>query len=189
MEYAPKINIFGLKMMVKSGQKIYFWNSSMRKAFLGKSFLLHRKVDITQKGKFSNENDLFCASTDGIFETGAYGVPSKSQTQSFWVKVVHLVPKVQTLAGHAVGTSVSMGRDVPGQTGTGRPVVPLSWDKNISLSRCPFVPGQGQEQKSRNKLPCPGTSRDNITYPKKTKKQEKEVLKQEKEVLKQERMF
>ena len=26
------------------------------------------------------------------------------KTQSFWVKVVHLVPKVQTLAGHAVGT-------------------------------------------------------------------------------------
>ena len=27
-----------------------------------------------------------------------------------------------------------------------RPVVPLSWDKEIFLSRCPFVPGQGQEQ-------------------------------------------
>ena len=26
------------------------------------------------------------------------------KTQPFWVKVVHLVPNVQTLAGHAVGT-------------------------------------------------------------------------------------
>ena len=26
------------------------------------------------------------------------------KTQLFWVKVVHLVPNVQTLAGHAVGT-------------------------------------------------------------------------------------
>ena len=41
--------------------------------------------------------------TDGIFKTGAYGVPSKSQNQPFWVKVVHLVPNVQTLAGHSVG--------------------------------------------------------------------------------------
>ena len=42
--------------------------------------------------------------SDGIFKTGAYGVPSKSQNQPFWVKVVHLVPNVQILAGHAVGT-------------------------------------------------------------------------------------
>ena len=43
--------------------------------------------------------------TDGILETGAYGVPSKSQIfQPSWVKVVHLVPNVQILAGHAVGT-------------------------------------------------------------------------------------
>ena len=58
-------------------------------------------------------------------------------------------------------SSVSKGRDVPrdvpGQTGTGRSVVPLSQDKNISLSRCPFVPGQGQEQMSRDKLLCPGS--------------------------------
>ena len=26
------------------------------------------------------------------------------KTQPFWVKVVHLVPNVQTLAGHVVGT-------------------------------------------------------------------------------------
>ena len=42
--------------------------------------------------------------TDGIFETGAYGVPSKSQNQPFWIKVVHLAPNVQTLAEYAVGT-------------------------------------------------------------------------------------
>ena len=26
------------------------------------------------------------------------------KTQLFWVKLVHLVPNVQTLAGHAIGT-------------------------------------------------------------------------------------
>ena len=103
-------------------------------------------------------------------------------------------------------TGVSKGqdvpRDVPGQTGTGRPVVPLSRDKKKFLSRCPFVPGQGQEQMSRDKLFCPGTSRDKITPQKPGKrrsktekgcsktgkwrsKTEKEVLKQEKDVLKQ----
>ena len=60
-----------------------------------------------------------------------------------------------------VCTSVSKGRDVPrdvpGQTGTGCPVVPLSRDKKNFLSRCPFVPGQGQEQMSRDKTLCPGT--------------------------------
>ena len=45
------------------------------------------------------------------------------------------------------GTSVS----------TGPPVVPLSRDKEIFLSQCPFVPRQGQEQKSQDKLLCPGT--------------------------------
>ena len=93
----------------------------------------------------------------------------------------------------SVSTGRDIPRDVPGQTGTGRTVVPLSRDKNISLSRCPFVPGQGQEQKSRDKLLCPGMSRDKITFPKETPKQEKDVLKQkrtfyktEKDVLKQE---
>ena len=41
-----------------------------------------------------------------------------------------------------------------------------SWDntkREVTLSRCPFVPGQGQEQKFRDKLPCPGTSRDKTT--------------------------
>ena len=55
---------------------------------------------------------------------------------------------------------VSKGRDVLGQTGTGRPVVPLSRDKKKFLSRCPVVPGQGQEQMSRDKFFCPGSSRD-----------------------------
>ena len=58
-----------------------------------------------------------------------------------------------------------MGRDVPGQTGTGRPVVPLSRDKKVSLSRRPFVPGQKSfacpavplsRDKGRSK--CPGTN-------------------------------
>jgi hypothetical protein len=66
------------------------------------------------------------------------------------------------------------------QDGTSRcPIVPLSWDKNISLSHCLFVSGQGQEQKSRDKLLCP---------PKKQKK-EKDVLQQVKEIQKKERTF
>ena len=64
-------------------------------------------------------------------------------------------------------------RDVPGQTGT----------KTFPLSRCPFVLGQGKEQMSRDKLLCPGTSQDKITFPKEHKKQKKDVLKQEKDVL------
>ena len=65
--------------------------------------------------------------------------------------------------------SVSKGRDIPrdvlGQTGTGRPVVPLSLDKKVSLSRRPFVPGQKSfacpavplsRDKGRSK--CPGTN-------------------------------
>ena len=41
--------------------------------------------------------------TDSIFEIGAYEVPSKSQNPTIWVKVVHLVPNIHTLAGHAFG--------------------------------------------------------------------------------------
>ena len=41
-------------------------------------------------------------------------------------------------------------QDVPGQFRTGRPVVLLSRDKNLSLSRYLFFPGQGQVQKSRD---------------------------------------
>ena len=67
------------------------------------------------------------------------------------------------------GTSVAKGRDVPrdvpGQTGTGRPVVPLSRDKKVSLSRRPFIPGQKSfacpavplsRDMGRNN--CPGTN-------------------------------
>jgi hypothetical protein len=72
-----------------------------------------------------------------------------------------------------------------------------SRDKNYSLSRCPFVPGEGQEQKSWDILLCPGTK---SFYKKKQKtgcfktgkghsKTGKDVLKQEKDVLKQEKMF
>ena len=32
------------------------------------------------------------------------------------------------------------------------------------LSRCPFVPGQGQEHMSRDKLLCPGTARDKMNW-------------------------
>ena len=44
----------------------------------------------------------------------------------------------------------------------GRPIVPLSRKKTKSLSPYPFVLGQGQEQKSQDKLLCLGRSRDKI---------------------------
>ena len=43
MEYVSKLNIFGLKMMVKSGLKKYFEIPP------GKSVLLHRKEDLCKK--------------------------------------------------------------------------------------------------------------------------------------------
>ena len=44
MEYGHEINIFVLKMMMKSGlEKIIL--KFLRKAFFGKSFLLHRNED------------------------------------------------------------------------------------------------------------------------------------------------
>ena len=79
------------------------------------------------------------------------------------------------------GRKLGFPRDVPGQSGTGRPVVPLSQDKKISFSHCSFVPGQGQEQKSWEKLLCPGMSREVLGQnylPKNIKKQEKDILKQ-----------
>jgi hypothetical protein len=47
--------------------------------------------------------------------------------------------KLENQQNYTVRTRVSTGRDVPGQTGTGRPVVPLSRDKEIN---------------SKNKLEC-----------------------------------
>ena len=46
MESLSRITIFGLKMMVKSGLEIFYWNSSMRKSFSYNSFylLLLRKI-------------------------------------------------------------------------------------------------------------------------------------------------
>ena len=48
-------------------------------------------------------------------------------------------------------TSVSKERDVPGQTGTGRPVIPLSRDKK---NCCPSVPLSWDKGRSK----CPGTN-------------------------------
>ena len=66
-----------------------------------------------------------------------------------WLTKVHLFWKGHnSLKSIAlwVWNRVSKGRDVrqdvPGQTGTGRPVVPLSRDKKVSMSPCPFVLGQ-----------------------------------------------
>jgi hypothetical protein len=88
---------------------------------------------------------------------------------------LHCPVPLETLVYTSVFTGRDVPRDVPGQTGTGRPVVPLSRDKEIFLSRCPFVPGQGQKQMSRDKPLCPGTSRDKITLLKKPKNRKKSL--------------
>ena len=59
MEYGPENNIFVLKMMMESGLKKIFWNSSMRKAFFGKSFLFHRKEDFCIKLQIQIKITLF----------------------------------------------------------------------------------------------------------------------------------
>ena len=59
---------------------------------------------------------------------------------------------------------ICMSEVISKQTGMGRSVAPLSQDKDIFLSRCPFVPGRGQEQTSRDKLLCPGTSQDKMNF-------------------------
>ena len=64
-----------------------------------------------------------------------------------------------------------------GQTGMERPVVPLSRDKEILLSRCPFVPGQNHFPKRTQKT---GRGRS------KTRKRRSETGK---DILKQEKMF
>ena len=89
-------------------------------------------------------------------------------------------------------TLVSKGRDIPGQTGTGRPVVPLSRDKKNS---CPGVPLSRDKGRSK----CPGTNSSVPGHPgtkSPPKNQEKDVLiqkkgvlKQETDVLKQKKMF
>ena len=78
--------------------------------------------------------------------------------------VSHLLSIGLLIQWSGVGFRVSKGQDVPGQTGAGGPVVPLSRDKKVSLSRCPFVPGQGQEQMSQDKLLCPGTSQNKMNF-------------------------
>ena len=68
-----------------------------------------------------------------------------------------------------VSTRVSKGRGVPGQTGTGRPVVPLSRDKKflpVPLSLCPGtragakIPGQNESKnfQKKDQISCFRTS-------------------------------
>ena len=88
---------------------------------------------------------------------------------------------------------VSKRRDVPRQSGTGRPVVPLSRDKNIFLSLCPAtragakIPGQ-----TPLSWDVPGQNHFPPKKPKTGKrcsKTGKDAPKQEKDVLKQKKMF
>ena len=61
MEYLFKINIFGLKMLVKSGLEFFFLKFLHAQNYFpdfikGKNF--------AQNCKFSNKNDIFCARRD-----------------------------------------------------------------------------------------------------------------------------
>ena len=73
-----------------------------------------------------------------------FHIPPASLIIHYWYSDMFLVQLIDNFERlHLLfETRVSKWRDVPGQTGMGRPVVPLSWDKKVSLSRCPFVPGQ-----------------------------------------------
>ena len=108
---------------------------------------------------------------------------------------------------HLIGSYM---RNMVGTIRDGTSRCRLSFDEKVSFSRCPFVPGQGHEQMSQDKLLCPVPSWDKITFPKEQKnrkrtfqnrkkafqnrkkdvlKQEKDVQKQKKKVQKQERML
>ena len=60
IEYVTNNNIFGLKMMMKSGLEKNIWNSSMLKPFSIKWIYLIEKRSFYQKYKFSNKNDMVC---------------------------------------------------------------------------------------------------------------------------------
>ena len=67
----------------------------------------------------------------------------------------------------------NLGRDIPLSLCTGTkkfpcPAVPLFGTKKVSLSRCPFVTRQEQQEKSCNKLFCPRTKK-NVKKVKKVK--------------------
>ena len=92
-----------------------------------------------------------------------------------------------------VHSSVSKGRDVPrdvpGQTGTGRPIVPLSRDKKKLLSREKITPQKPGKRHSKTEKGHSKQENDVLKQEKDVLKQEKDVLKQKKDIPKQERMF
>ena len=58
------------------------------------------------------------------------------KTQPFWVKVVHLVPNVQTLAGHAIGSIITEDSDRAKQGFVGRKKYPDQYSINFNQICC-----------------------------------------------------
>ena len=81
----------------------------------------------------------------GPFKHYVKGSPNYLRTTfleniKLFFKVSKRTDKIIRSACCSICIRVSKGRDVPGQTGTGRPVVPLSRDKKVlpvPLSLCP----------------------------------------------------
>ena len=61
MEYVSKIDIFGLKIMVKSGLEKIILKSLYSENYLP---LLHKREDLAQNHKFSNKNNYLLAWRD-----------------------------------------------------------------------------------------------------------------------------
>ena len=64
MEYVSKINIFGLKMMVKSGLEKIFLKFLHAQGLFQTSWFTLYKWGFRSKYKFSTKNDLLCAWRD-----------------------------------------------------------------------------------------------------------------------------
>ena len=64
MEYGPENNIFGLKMMMKSGLKKFFDIPPCTKPFLENLFYFIERGIFESNCKFSNKNDILCAWRD-----------------------------------------------------------------------------------------------------------------------------
>ena len=112
MEYGWNFSISGLKMMVKSGQKIYFWNSFMFSPFSIKwIYLIERRI-FGQKYKFSNKN--------AMVSTWRYFKKKNSRplfTIFFRPEMLKFHPYSiltgQTMVGFVIYCMLSLGRFLP----------------------------------------------------------------------------
>ena len=119
------------------------------------------KVDITKVGLVFSISNFFITKTPLANNWRRKKIPSCSYSALY----EYLWATFSKYVWIRVSTGRDVPRDVPGQTGTGRPVVPLSRDKKflpVPLSLCPGTkniscPGVPlSRDKGRSK--CPGTN-------------------------------